>query len=389
MDMQPHWEKVLRAVNNGQQPTAADWEALTADEQDLINMLQREKLTDRSLEFLDKIDDQKAWLKLSANVEQPAIGKSVRMRFLRYAAVIGGLLLMGAATLFLLQKNEPLKPTTADSGKYVTEPVNQKRATLVLADGRSIELNKNPDSKISQDQTEINNIDTSLLKYTVAANTLKPAGYNTLIIPRGGKYRVELADGSEIWLNAESKLRYPAHFGGVKKREVFLEAGEAYFKVKKNADMPFVVKANGMDVQVLGTEFNVNTYTPQYATTLAHGSVKLSAGNTETILAPGQQAVLTGGNFKKSSVDVYTYTGWKDGQIIFEETTLEEVMNSLGRQYDFTFQFTSPQVKDRKFGGRLSRTDQIEDVLTIIEKTGNLKFNIQGKTILVSSTIAR
>lgn len=383
MDMQPQlWENVLRTISSGQQPTNEQWLALSPDEQALIEMLQKEKLTDRSIEFLDKVDDDKAWVQLSEKIQQPLPARAVRMRFLKYAAVLAGILLVGATTFLLLKKeNAPQQPV---AGKYTTEPVNQKRATLVLADGSSIELDKNPGSRIEQGQAEVTNIDTSLLRYTAEAGAVQPAGYNTLIIPRGGKYKVELADGSEIWLNAESKLRYPAHFGGVTKREIFLEAGEAYFKVKRNTELPFVVKAGGMDVQVLGTEFNVNTYSKNYATTLVHGSVKLNAREEATTLQPGQQALYAEGAFRKRSVDVYTYTAWKDGQIIFEETTLEEVMNSLGRQYDFTFQFTSPQLKDRKFGGRLRRTAQVEDVLAIMEKTGDLKFNIQGKTILVS-----
>jgi transmembrane sensor len=259
---------------------------------------------------------------------------------------------------------------------------------LVLADGRSIELNKTPDAKIRQEQAEIINIDTSILRYIAATGTIKPAAFNTLIVPRGGLYKVELADGSEVWLNAETKLRYPVHFGGVAKREVFLESGEAYFKVTPNAAQPFMVKAGEMDVTVLGTEFNVNTYTKNYATTLAHGSVKLSSGTTTAMLQPGEQTVYAEGKFTRRVVDVDTYTAWKDGQIILEEAPLEEVMNSLGRQYDFTFEFTSPQLRERKFGGRLRRTEHIEDVLTVIEKAGYVKFSIKGKTIFVSPVMS-
>jgi ferric-dicitrate binding protein FerR (iron transport regulator) len=260
---------------------------------------------------------------------------------------------------------------------------------LVLADGQRIELEKSANSNILQEQAEIINIDTTVLRYTASSEAIKPAAFNTLIVPRGGQYKIELADGSEIWLNAETRLRYPVHFGGVAKREVFLESGEAYFKVKRNTEMPFVVKAGGMDVQVLGTEFNVNTYTNNYATTLAHGSVRLSGGTATTMLKPGEQGVYTEGIFTRKAVDVDTYTAWKDGQIIFEEAPLEVVMNSLGRQYDFTFEFTSPALKERKFGGRLMRTQQIEDVLTIIEKAGYLKFSIQGKTIFVSPAMSK
>lgn len=393
MNMQsPSWEKVLKAIHSGEQPTEEQWEKLTPEEKELIDLLQKERLTGNAVELLDSIDEDKAWMKLSETIQPQRLpGRTVRMRFLRYAAVLAGVLMLGAAALFFLKndrKNDELaQPVIA--GKYITAPVNPKQAVLVLANGQSIELNKAPDSTIRQGQVEVINIDTAMLRYIAAADAIKPAAYNTLIVPRGGKYKIELADGTEVWLNAETKLRYPAHFGGVAKREVFLENGEAYFKVKRNTAMPFIVKAGGMDVQVLGTEFNVNTYTQKYATTLAHGSVQLNAGAASTKLEPGQQGVYINGRFTSRSVDVHTYTAWKDGLIIFEEAPLEEVMNSIGRQYDFTVEFTSPELKSRQFGGMLRRTEQIEDVLTIIEKVGYLKFSIRGKTILVSPVTSK
>ena len=393
MNMQsPSWEKVLKIIHSGEQPTAAQWDALTSEEQELIDLLQKEKLTGNAVAFLDSMDEDKAWMKVSGALQQQRQpGRPLRMRFLRYAAVVAGILMLGATVFFILKQernsDEQAQPVIA--GKYITAPVNPKQAVLVLANGQSIELNKAPDSTIRQGPVEVVNIDTAMLRYTAAADAIKPAAYNTLIVPRGGKYKIELADGTEVWLNAETKLRYPAHFGGVAKREVFLEEGEAYFKVKRNAAMPFIVKAGGMDVQVLGTAFNVNTYTQKYATTLAHGSVKLSAGAAATKLEPGQQGVYINGNFAKRAVDVHTYTAWKDGLIIFEEAPLEEVMNSIGRQYDFTVEFTSPGLKGRQFGGLLRRTEQIEDVLTIIEKVGYLKFSIRGKTILVSPVTSK
>ena len=381
------WENVLRALNNGQQPTEAQWQALTPDERELMELLQKERLTEHAVDVLNSMNEDRAWMKLRGSMPRSLSARIINIRWLKYAAVMAGLLMLGATAFLLSRKSS--SPQRIVEGKYSTQPVNPKQAMLVLADGRRIELNKNPDSKIQQGQTEIINIDTALLKYSAVAATAKPAEFNTLIVPRGGKYKIQLADGSEIWLNAESKLRYPVHFGGVSKREVFLQSGEAYFKVAHNAALPFVVNANGMAVQVLGTEFNVNTYTNNYATTLVQGSVQLSASTGGSILQPGEQSVFTEGKFTNRVVDVATYTAWKDGQIIFEETPLEEVMNCLGRQYDLTFRFTTPQLKALKFGGRLRRTDHIEDVLTIIEKAGYVTFSLQGKTILVSPAISK
>lgn len=390
--MQPQpWEDVLRAINKGQQPAEELWQALTPDERELIDLLQKEKLTANAVELLGNIDEDKAWQKLSKGLELPMVERPIlRMRFLRYAAIVTGILLLGATGFLLLNKKDK-QPVPRDvvSGTYITEPLNPKRATLVLDDGQSVDLNKHADSTFRQGQAAINNIDTALLRYTAAAEAIRPAGYNTLIIPRGGKYKIELADGTEVWLNAETRLRYPVHFGAVTKRLVYLEGGEAYFKVKPNAQLPFIVHTGTMEVRVLGTEFNVNTYSSNYATTLVHGSVQLSAGPVNSALLPGEQGIYTQGAFTRRVVDVETYIAWKNDQMIYEETSLEEVMNMLGRQYDYTINFTTPSLKDRKFGGRFKATEHIEDVLAAIGKAGNIKFSIQGKTIFVSPVMSK
>jgi len=379
------WKQVLGIVNSGQQPSDEQWQALSPDERELIELLQKEKLTAHAVEFVTGINEDEAWRRLHGNIHTrlPRHTTPVyRMRWLKYAAVVAGLMILGAAAFFLLRKNDRSIPVVA--GTYITEPANPKRATLVLANGQRIALDKSPDSKLRQDQTDITNIDTSLLAYNTSATVTKPAGYNTLIVPRGGLYKIQLADGSEVWLNAETRLRYPVHFNGVNKRTVFLESGEAYFKVKKDREKPFIVSAGGMDVTVTGTEFNINTYTNNFATTLAEGAVQVSAGANAAMLKPGEQAILTAGKLSSKEVDVDTYTAWIKGQIIFEETNLEEVMNNLARQYDLTVEFTTPQLKERKFGGRFRKTAQVEDILTAIGKAGNIQFSIKGKTIFVS-----
>jgi ferric-dicitrate binding protein FerR (iron transport regulator) len=389
MDRQPPlWEEVLNAIHNGQQPAEAQWQALTSDERELITTLQKEDLTAKAAVFLDRIAEDSAWQKLSGNIQkEDTPRRTISMRLLRYAAVFAGALVLGSGALFLLRKNDPSLPVIA--GTYITPPANHKRATLVLDDGRSIELDKRPDSRIRQGQAEVVNVDTALLRYTAENGAIKPAGFNTLIIPRGGEYKIELADGSEVWLNAETQLRYPAHFGGVANRVVYLESGEAYFKVRPDARQPFVVVAGGMDIHVLGTEFNINTYSRAIATTLVNGSVRLNAGAAVTMLQPDQQAVYDKGDFSRKEVDVETYIAWKEGQMIFAEATLEDVMIVIGRQYDFKVEFASSQLKDRQFGGRLRRSQHIEDVLAVIGKVGGVQFSIRGKTIFVDKALSR
>lgn len=375
------WEEVLRAVSNGQQPSDAQWQGLTPDEQEMINTLRRQSLAPDAIQFLNQINEEQAWSRLSKTLHRQAPIRSMRIRTLRYAAVFIGALVLGAGAFFILRKSETAQPVVA--GNYITPPANHKRAVLTLDDGRDIQLDK-ADSKIQQGRAEILNVDTALLRYTTSTNSsTRPSGFNTLATPRGGEYKVQLSDGTEVWLNAETKLRYPAHFAGLAKREVFLENGEAYFKVAAHTSQPFIVHAKDMSVQVLGTEFNINTYTKAFATTLVNGAVRLDAAAGSTQLKPDQQATFAGGNFKTTNVDVEPYVAWIHGQLVFVETPLEEVINNLGRQYDLDVEFTSPELKTKKFGGRLRRAQHIEDVLSVIGKVANARFSIRGKTIVV------
>ncbi|QEC45759.1 FecR family protein [Pseudobacter ginsenosidimutans] len=353
----------------------------------LVAGLYSENNQEQPLELRDAEQIITAILQKDATAETGAVRRLQPVRkWMGYAAVVLGLMVIGALAYLLVNKKDQASSETA---KYITEPLDSRRATLVLADGERIELQENPDSKFQQGLTEITNVDTSLLKYAAREGLVKAAGYNTLIIPRGGQYRLELADGTEVWLNASTKLRYPAHFGGVTRREVFLESGEAYFKVKKNTALPFIVNASGMEVQVLGTEFNVNTYTKKFTTTLVNGSVRLNAAGMQAMLEPGLQAMLTNDKFITRAVDTETFTAWKDGQIIFDEVSLEEATNNLSRLYDFDFVFSSPELKQRKVGGRLKKEAHIEDVLALIEQPAYVKFNIKGKTILVSQVMSK
>lgn len=356
---------------------------------------QREALVTALYESNDreqKLEPEEAEQLIAAILQNEKAAETLTVRrmqpfkkWMGYAAALLGLLIIGAVVYLLNGNHEP----SSETAQYITEPLDPRRATLVLADGESIALEENPDSKFQQAQTEITNVDTSLLKYTARDGLVKPAGYNSLIIPRGGQYQLELADGTRVWLNAATKLRYPAHFGGVTRREVFLESGEAYFEVKKNTALPFIVNARGTEVQVLGTGFNVNTYTKDVATTLVNGSVRLNAAGMQAMLEPGTQGTLIDGKFITRTVDTEIYTAWKDGQIIFDEITLEEATNNLSRLYDFEFEFSSPELKHRKVGGRLRKEAHIEDVLSLLEQPALVKFRIKGKTILVSQVMSK
>lgn len=212
---------------------------------------------------------------------------------------------------------------------------------------------------------------------------------NKLEIPRGGEFHITLEDGTEVWLNAESSLRYPEHFGE-KDREVEL-TGEAYFKVAPEADRPFRVRIDGQLIRVYGTEFNVMSYVEdQYVyTTLVEGRISIRPDNanlSELILTPGHQAVFAKSDNSTSVQPVNTdvVTSWRRGMFVFEDQTFEQIMRQLSRWYDFSYEFSSEELAATVFMGRVPRYGTFGDVLDILEKSGDLHFRVEGNRILIS-----
>lgn len=215
--------------------------------------------------------------------------------------------------------------------------------------------------------------------------------YNTLKVPTGGFYQLELSDGTRIWLNAESELRFPVQFVGGQ-RDVYLK-GEAYFDVRKDTARRFVVHLNESNVTVLGTSFNVKAYGDEnyIYTTLIEGRVRFTAekDRQQVMLKPGMQSVLdlASGKTEIKEVDVEQYVAWRQGRFVFASTTLEDLMSQLKRWYDIDVEYVVPDVKRYEFRGAINRDMDLMNVLSIVEKTSNVIFNVQGRTIKVATKI--
>jgi transmembrane sensor len=204
---------------------------------------------------------------------------------------------------------------------------------------------------------------------------------NTIETPRGGQYQIRLPDGSKVWLNAASKLIYPVSFNGRGQRVVEL-SGEAYFEIFKNKLQPFVVKSKNQEVTVLGTHFNVNSYTDEGSvkTTLLEGSVKVN----QDILKPGEQSTLADGKITIKDVDVSLAIAWKNGLFAYKNAPLETVMQQIARWYDVDIVYTNPQTKLQTFSGTVSRYDNVSKILKAIEYTGSVKFKMEGRKIIAN-----
>jgi transmembrane sensor len=305
-----------------------------------------------------------------------------RVRHLTQAAAV--ILVLGAGLLFY-PKNKVSKPHLVKIRKAETPVLpGSNRAVLTLSDGSNIDLDNSKDGLLcKQGGVKVDKLANGKLVYQNAGASTKSVIYNTITTPRGGQYQVVLSDGTKVWLNAASALKYPATFAG-KERMVEL-SGEAYFEVAKNKNMPFKVSLNKMAIQVLGTHFNVNAYADEDAikTTLLEGSVKLSSGNTTSFLKPGQQGVFARQeNFRVNEVDVQEAVAWKNGYFIFDNENIQGIMRKISRWYDVDVDY-SGKIDEGDFGGTISRFKSVSGVLKSLELTGTVHFKMQGRRITV------
>ncbi|HEY0177383.1 MAG TPA: FecR domain-containing protein [Pedobacter sp.] len=289
-------------------------------------------------------------------------------------------------------------------------------ATLTLANGKKIVLADVVNGKIIKEAgVSITKTANGQVVYTIIAGSNagtsgKPV-YNTLSTARGETYQVCLPDSTSVWLNAASSLRYPATFAGLDSRKVEL-SGEAYFEVAKDKIHPFIVKSTGQEVMVLGTHFNINSYTDEAGTktTLLEGSVRLSPsyGHSETtglkpgstgkfqpvltrgdnpgrvILKPGEQANLTSsGNISITPVNAEDAIAWKEGYFMFNKESLDLIMIRVARWYNVKVEYEDPSVKTETFFGRISRYEHVSTILNALERTHIVIFKVEGNTIKV------
>lgn len=263
------------------------------------------------------------------------------------------------------------------------------KATLTLSNGSVVVLDSNAQTQIADAGgihiTNRNNQQLSYQPQPSGAHS-EMVGFNMLSTPRGGQYQLTLPDGSMVWLNSASQLKYPISFQG-NERVVEL-SGEAYFEVAENAKQPFKVIANGIRVDVLGTKFNINAYHDEASikTTLVQGSVRVSGSRAtsgaSTILRPGQQAIAIAGNVTTRQANIQQVLSWKNGLFVFEDRKLDEVLREVSRWYDIEIEFRAP-LSDNLYGGVINRHNLLPKVLELLEKNGIQHFKIEGRKVIV------
>ncbi|GGN12654.1 iron dicitrate transporter FecR [Dyadobacter beijingensis] len=301
--------------------------------------------------------------------------------WVRYAAAAAMLALV--AGLWIMRKSASERPVAVASVQTGDVAPGGNKALLTLADGQGIELDRVGSGLVArQGNTEITKQDDGLVVYNHRSSAAAAAGFNKVSTPRGGQYKIQLPDGSKVWLNASSSIRFPSVFSG-NERPVEI-TGEAYFEVTKDPSRPFRVRFNGSVVQVLGTSFNVMAYAEERVskTTLVEGSVSVRNGQGQAMLRPGQQAaLLPGGRIETAFKPVEEAVAWKEGMFYFKNAGVKEVMRQLSRWYDVEVTYRG-EVPVRQFTGRVSRHVNLSEIVGMLRYAG-VNCSLEGGTVVV------
>ncbi|SFG61985.1 FecR family protein [Pedobacter insulae] len=298
------------------------------------------------------------------------------------------LIIVASITLLKYNNREKTAEQKTDLAAAAIAPGSNK-AVLTLANGKKIVLTDLENGLVlEQNGIKITKTKDGQLVYDASAadagSTTETPAYNTVQTPLGGQYKIILPDGTHVWLNANSSLKYPASFDLAADREVSL-TGEGYFEVAHNKQKPFFVNTNGQRLKVLGTHFNVNAYAdePQTVTTLIEGSVAVTANEEQQILKPGEQTLLDQDGLSVGQADIEAALAWKNGYFILKDEELGSIMRKIARWYNVEVVFTQESLKKKTLGGATPRSENLDEVIRKFELTGNIHFKVAGRRITV------
>ncbi|HEX5154285.1 MAG TPA: FecR domain-containing protein [Parafilimonas sp.] len=346
---------------------------------------------EKQMQILRDTDTDAAWQSVEQKLvikQTEQVSKRVAKIWWRAAAAVFILAVAGLA-IWYGRFNEPaIKPALASRFGEDVLPGIQK-ARLVLSNGNTVLLNNGIDSILNDNGHTIHIADGDVVygQATLNAST----AFNTLHVPRGGEYMMVLSDGTKVWLNSASALRYPVQFNGSERRVELLE-GEAYFEVAKNTGKPFKVITNHVTIQDIGTAFNVNSYTNAaglVTATLTEGIIQVTAAQQSIRMQPGEQVQANELTAKVSKTDTAMAIAWKNGLFMFSNTALEQVTEQISRWYDVAVVYDESFKQKKFFTGEIKRTLPLSKILEMMELTGIASFSITNNTLMIKPYISK
>ena len=368
-------------TDNAQEKELNEWRSVSPRHEELFQRMLSSEHVEKSISRFVKTEEEeeRGWWQLQQRARS---GRSVRkIKWFPYAAAIVLILSVGGVFYFSGDKEQTeILPIAKNEVQ-----VPGSRAVLILPDGRKVDLeNEVLRSDLAQSDSLLL-VSARSLKYRDIDSPDTTEIFHTLEIPRGGEYLLTLSDGTMIYLNSESTLSFPVKFQG-KERKVYL-TGEAYFKVAKNTEHPFVVTAGELEVLVTGTTFGVRAYKDEkdIQTTLESGHVTVQVEGKSVKLIPNKQALfdkLTMG-LEVRDVDVDLYLAWADGRLVYDNCPLEKILSDLGRWYNINVFYNRDELRSYQFSLNMKKHEEFTHVLELIGKTGEVQFEIKDNTVIV------
>ncbi|MGE8428739.1 MAG: FecR domain-containing protein [Sphingobacterium sp.] len=354
-----------------------EWLKASSQNKQLLESFRKAENIAEDLAVIRQLDANQAWGRLK-NKEAKS-RRFFRKWPLSIAAsivfVLGG---------FLLWKGDFASFFSGDKSVVVAKKQDIAPATsgavLVLADGTKVSLNGDSTKTLTKNNNLIGNSNELVVKQT---DQVIPLQYNSLIVPKASFYKMTLADGTKVWVNALSQLKFPAQFSA-KERRVFLE-GEAYFEVAPNAAQPFIVESRGNEIKVLGTHFNINAYSDQIRTTLAEGRVEVRQNNQFVELLPGEYASSFKDNLVKGRADLAHDLAWHNNEFYFKKETITNIAHQLSRWYDLDVTFRGDVQLDKEYTGSIERDVKLSQVLEMLSYVSNLRFEVEGNKLIIAT----
>ena len=368
-------------TDNAQEKELNEWRSVSPRHEELFQRMLSSEHVEKSISRFVKTEEEeeRGWWQLQQKARS---GRSVRkIKWFPYAAAIVLILSVGGVFYFSGDKEQTeILPIAKNEVQ-----VPGSRAVFILPDGRKLDLeNEVLRSDLAQSDSLLL-VSARSLKYRDIDSPDTTEIFHTLEIPRGGEYLLTLSDGTMIYLNSESTLSFPVKFQG-KERKVYL-TGEAYFKVAKNTEHPFVVTAGELEVLVTGTTFGVRAYKDEkdIQTTLESGQVTVRVEGKSVKLVPNKQVL-----FNKSTmglevrdVDVDLYLAWADGRLVYDNCPLEKILTDLGRWYNIDVFYSRDELRSYQFSLNMKKHEEFTQVLELIGKTGEVQFEIKDNTVIV------
>lgn len=367
--------KYLRNQLSEQEETELqDW--LDGDEQHrvLLDSFRNTAVVQGDIDFIGGVDVDAAWARIRK--QNNGLRRRRALRYMGYAASVA---LIACSWLWFSKSHDQETSQITEAGNIFHNDVQPggNKARLILSDGHTLDLRAYTDELQEKDGTQIVGRE-GALTYAGSDNRDEHLIYNTLVIPKAGTYQLTLSDGSKIWLNAMSELRFPVHFGD-KERVVQLK-GEAYFEIAHDASRPFKVEVDGTQVEVLGTHFNINSYT-QVTATLLQGAISISNPSGAERLIPGQEARV-GERITLHNANIEKTIAWKNGDFYFKSDDIREIMEQLSRWYDVSVHFEN-ELPLKKFSGNIQRSVNLSEVLEMLSYVSDAKFEVSGQQVSV------